>query len=206
MEQMMDTAQISYYANTVSFGTVILMWFVFAWNFLIRKKPDSTPDTKRAPQSWAGLALQGVGFGIIWSVRRTPFGSPFIEDQFVLNIALQIIAVALAAASVWLGISAITGLGRQWSLAARLTVDHKLIKTGVYGIVRHPIYTAMLCLMVATGLTFSHWIALAAAVVVFFIGTKIRTNLEEGLLRDAFGEEFTAWEAKVPGLIPFLKI
>jgi len=203
---MMDIAQVSYYANAVSFGAVMLMWFVFAWNFLRRKRPASTPDTKRAPRSWAGLALQGVAFGIVWTVRRSPFASPLIDGQFAVNIVLQISAIILAAASVWLAVSALKELGRQWSLTARLTEDHNLIKTGVYGIVRHPIYTAMLGLMVATGLIVSNWIGLAAAIVVFFVGTKIRTNLEESLLRNAFGEEFTAWEAKVPGLIPFVKI
>jgi len=119
---------------------------------------------------------------------------------------LQIVGVVLAAGSVWLAVLAIKELGRQWSLAARLTEGHKLITTGVYGIVRHPIYTAMLGILLATAIVFSHWVALMAAVAVFLIGTNIRTNLEEGLLRDAFGEEFKSWEAKVPGLIPFVKI
>lgn len=115
-------------------------------------------------------------------------------------------AVILAAASVWLAMSAITELGRQWSLAARLTEDHKLVKTGVYAIVRHPIYTAMLGLMIATGLVLSNWIGLAAAIVIFFIGTRIRTHLEEELLREAFGEEFIVWKERVPSLLPFVNI
>ncbi len=202
----MDIAQVSYYANVVSFGFVLVMWFVFGWNFLLRKRLASTADTKRAPGSWAGLALQGVGFGIVWSARRAPVASPLIEGQFVVNIVLQLAAVILAAASRWLAMSAITELGRQWSLAARLTEDHKLVKTGVYAIVRHPIYTAMLGLMIATGLVLSNWIALAAAIVIFFIGTRIRTHLEEELLREAFGEEFMVWKERVPSLLPFVNI
>jgi len=128
-----------------------------------------------------------------------------INGQFAVNIVLQIVAVVLAVASIWLAVSAINELGKQWSLAARLTEGHKLITSGVYGIVRHPIYTAMFGIMVATGIIFSNWIAIPAAVVIFVIGTKIRTDLEEALLREAFGEEFTKWEAKVPALVPFIK-
>lgn len=201
----MEIEQISFYANAAAFGIVIALWFVFAWNFVLRKKPASPPDAKRSTPSWAGLVLQGLSFGLVWGVRRSPFASPLIEGQFVLNIVLQIAAVILAAASVWLAIRAISELGKQWSLTARLTEGHKLVKTGVYGIVRHPIYTAMFGLMIATGIVFSHWIALAAAMVIFLIGTRIRTFLEESLLREAFGDEFAEWEKRVPSIIPFVK-
>ncbi len=202
----MNIEQISYYTNAVAFEAVILLWFVFAGTFLLWKKPASAPDAKRAPKSWIGLILQGLSFAIVWTFRRGPFGSPLIDGQFAINIGLQIIGVLLAAGSVWLAMSAIKELGKQWSLAARLTEDHKLVMTGVYGFVRHPIYTAMLGMLVATGVTYSHWIGMIGAVIVFIIGTKIRTNLEEGLLREAFGDEFKTWEARVPGLIPFVKI
>lgn len=135
-----------------------------------------------------------------------PFASPFIDEQFAVNIALQTISILLAIWSVWLASSAIRELGKQWSLQARLIEGHKLVTGGVYQIVRHPIYTAMFGMMLATGLVFSHWSALAAAVIVFVIGTRIRTNTEERLLRDAFGKEFEEWKAKVPGFIPFVKL
>ena len=202
----MTIEQISQYVNLAALGVVMLSWFVFAGTFLLRKKPGSAPDAKREPRSWVGLALQGAGFGFVWAVRRSPFGSPLIDGQFAINILLQVISIVFAISSVWLAMSAIKELGKQWSLQARLIEGHKLVKTGVYSWVRHPIYTAMLGMLLATGLAFSHWLALAAGVIVFLIGTRIRTNFEENLLGDAFGQEFKEWKAKVPGLIPFVKI
>ena len=105
--------------------------------------------------------LQGLGFGIVWAVRRSPMFSPLIVDQYLLNIVLQILAALIAGGSVWLAMSAIRELGKQWSLQARLIEGHKLVTTGVYQIVRHPIYTAMLGMLIATGMVFSHWIAVA---------------------------------------------
>jgi protein-S-isoprenylcysteine O-methyltransferase Ste14 len=102
--------------------------------------------------------------------------------------------------------SAIRELGKQWSLQARVLEDHTLITSGVYQIVRHPIYTGMLGMLIATGLTYSNWIAILAGIVVLTVGTKIRTNFEEKLLHNAFGAEFDDWKAEVPGLIPFVKI
>jgi protein-S-isoprenylcysteine O-methyltransferase Ste14 len=197
---------VSYYINLTSFCVVILCWFVFAGTFMLRKKPKSGDDAKREPLSWFGIALQGLGFGIVWAVRRTPFASPFVDEQYNLNTILQVIAAVMGVSSIWLANSAIRELGKQWSLQARLIEDHKLVTSGVYSIVRHPIYTAMLGMLVATALAFSHWIALITALIIFLSGTRIRTKIEESLLSDAFGEEFASWKAKVPGLVPFAKI
>ena len=202
----MNIEHLSFYANAAAFGLVFALWFVFAGVFFLRKRPETPPDAKRSPLSWIGLALQGAGFGVVWAIRRSPIASPIVDGQFTLNIVLSVFAVVIAAASVWFATAAIKELGKQWSLAARLVEGHQLVKSGVYGLVRHPIYTAMLGMLVATGIVFSHWIALIAGILVFYVGTRIRTHLEEDLLREAFGEEFTSWEGRVPGLIPFLKL
>lgn len=198
--------QISYYATAISFGIVILTWFIFAGIFLLRKKPESAPDAKRAPKSFIGLALQGFSFGLVWALQRRPFLSPFVDNQFVLNTILQIGAIFSVAGSVWLASSAIKELGKQWSLQARLIEGHKLVTSSVYQIVRHPIYTAMLGMLIATGLVLSHWLVVIIAFAVFFVGTKIRTVSEEKLLRDAFPHEYEVYARKVSGLIPFIKI
>jgi protein-S-isoprenylcysteine O-methyltransferase Ste14 len=202
----MTIEQLSHFANMAAFGIVMLSWFVFAGIIVIRKRKGSSPEIKREPRSWVGLALQGAGIGLVWAVRRYPLGSPLIDGQFAINILLQFVAIVLAVSSVWLAASAIKELGKQWSLQARLIEGHKLVKTGVYNSVRHPIYTAMLGMLLATGLAFSHWLGPTAGLIVFLIGTKIRTNFEERLLGDAFGNEFSEWKAKVPGLIPFVKL
>jgi protein-S-isoprenylcysteine O-methyltransferase Ste14 len=197
--------QISFYAGAVSFGIVILSWFIFAGTFLLRKKPESSKDAKHAPKSFIGIALQGVSFGLVWALRRAPFLSPFVDGQFVLNIIFQVSAVLLAVGSVWMANSAIRELGRQWSFQARLIEDHKLITSGVYKIVRHPIYAAMLGMLIATALIFSHWLAAIIAVPIFLIGTKIRTVAEEKLLREVFPDEYKAYAEKVPAFVPFVK-
>ena len=170
---------------------------------LFGRKEHSTKDKKREPWSWVGLALQLSGIGVT-TFPRWPIGSEFLGDGSEMNIVVQALAIVLAISSVGLVIASLRELGKQWSLEARVLEGHKLITTGVYGVVRHPIYTAMLGMLLATGLAVSHWLIVIIGLIVFLIGTRIRTNLEERLLRAAFGEEFENWKAKVPGLIPFL--
>ena len=102
--------------------------------------------------------------------------------------------------------SAIRELGKQWSLQARLIEDHKLITNGVYQIVRHPIYAAMLGMLIVTAFVLSHWLVTIIALAIFLIGTKIRTVSEEKLLRQAFPAEYEDYTRKVPAFVPFVKI
>lgn len=188
---------------TLVFVLVMLCWFVFAGNFLLRKRPPSPPDHKREPGSLFGVALQGVSYGIVWGVHRTMF-TPFISHSEPLALAVSVLAVVAAVSSVWLIMAALKTLGKEWSLTARLVEGHQLATGGPYAYVRHPIYTGMLGMLLATGIAVSHWTALLGALIVFFVGTVIRVRREEKLLRGAFGEQFEAYARRVPALLPGL--
>jgi protein-S-isoprenylcysteine O-methyltransferase Ste14 len=115
-----------------------------------------------------------------------------------------LLAISAAIGSVWLTTMAVKTLGKEWSLTARLVEGHKLATSGPYAFVRHPIYTGMLGMLVATGLAISHWAALPVALIIFFIGTTIRVRSEEKLLREAFGEQFETYVRNVRAIIPGL--
>lgn len=94
-------------------------------------------------------------------------------------------------------------LGRLWSAFVTRKEDHRIIDTGPYGIVRHPIYTgiilATLALMLVKGTVF----AVAGALLAIF-GFWIKARLEETFLRAQLGAEtYDAYRRRVPMLIPF---
>lgn len=192
------------FVPTLAFVVVMICWFVFAGVFLLRRKPPSPPDSKRAPNSIIGLALQGVSYAFVWGVRREPFTAIIAgsETRQLVAIAASVAAIGVAIFSVWLTTTAVKTLGKEWSLTARLVEGHKLATSGPYAYVRHPIYSGMLGMLLATGLAVSHWAALLAALVVFFVGTIIRVRSEEKLLREAFGNEFENYARRVPAIVP----
>jgi len=198
--------QLSYWTSAAAFGIVIVCWIAFAATFLLRAKPPQTKDAVKAPRSWLGIALQGLDYLPVWTVQRRPLFSPFVDNLHALNVALELIAAVLSISCLFLTITALRELGKQWSLEARLVEGHDLVTSGPYSLVRHPIYTAMLGKLIATGIVLSYWPVVVLAVVIFLVGTFIRTRFEERLLSDAFGETFADWKSRVPGLIPFLKV
>jgi protein-S-isoprenylcysteine O-methyltransferase Ste14 len=186
---------------TLVFGVVMLCWFVFAGIFLFRQKPPRVPEQKRDRGSIVGCALQGLSYGLAFGVRRAPF-TPFVSGSKSMEIAVSAIAILAAVASVLLITAAVKTLGKEWSVTARLVEGHKLATSGPYAYVRHPIYTGMLGMLLATGLAMSHWMALLAAVAIFLVGTLIRIRREEKLLREAFGQEFEDYLRRIPAIVP----
>jgi protein-S-isoprenylcysteine O-methyltransferase Ste14 len=197
--------QLSYWTSAAALTVVVVCWIGFAATFLLRAKPPQTRDAVKAPISWLGIILQGLSYFPVWALQRRPFFSPFIDTQYSLNVVIELVAAALSIGCLFLTISALRELGKQWSLEARLVEGHDLVTTGPYNLVRHPIYTAMLGKLIATGAVLSYWPVVLVAFVIFLIGTLIRTRFEEGLLAAAFGEKFADWKSRVPGLIPFSK-
>jgi protein-S-isoprenylcysteine O-methyltransferase Ste14 len=184
-------------------AAVMLCWFAFVIVFLVHKKPPAGPEKKREGKSIAGIAMQGAGYALVWIIHRRYF-SPIATMNRSAEIAVAVSTVLLAIGSVWFVSAAVRALGKQWSLAARVVEGHQLITEGPYKIVRNPIYTGMLGMLLATGLAVSHWIGLVAGLVVFAIGTFVRVRSEEKLLRETFGNQWEAYAQTAPAVVPFL--
>jgi protein-S-isoprenylcysteine O-methyltransferase Ste14 len=189
---------------TPAFACVFACWLLFAGAFLFRRRPDDAPQRVRRNRSIAGVVLVGIGFGIVWSQHR-PAGAPLVALGPAVGLVVDALAVVIAAASAWLTIAAVRTLGRQWNLRAALVEGHSLVRSGPYGIVRHPIYLGMMGMLVATGLSFSRWQALLAGFAFGAAGTAVRVRDEESLLRAAFGSEFEEYRRMVPAFLPGLR-
>src|SRR5262249_40256609 len=99
-------------------------------------------------------------------------------------------------------LAAVRTLGKQWNIRAALVEGHRLVTSGPYRIVRHPIYLAMLGMMTATGLALGRWPALVIGLIFGIAGTTIRVRNEESLLMTAFGAEFEEYRRTVPAFLP----
>jgi protein-S-isoprenylcysteine O-methyltransferase Ste14 len=138
----------------------------------------------------------------VWALQR-PFGTTIVPASRLGALLLLALAATLALFGAWLASAAVRALGRQWSLTARVVEEHALITTGPYAIVRHPIYTSMFLLLVATGVALSHWIGLLLGAAVFVAGTVARIRVEDRLLSQELGEPYRQYAARVPALFPW---
>jgi protein-S-isoprenylcysteine O-methyltransferase Ste14 len=151
----------------------------------------------RAPSSRMGIGLVFVAFLLIWVwLKPVEFRKP---------IACLVVSMLLGPISVLLVWASAHELGKQWRFEAALNADHKLIQTGPYRWIRHPIYTSMFCLLMATGAAYTWWPMWVAGAVAFIAGTEIRVRAEERLLEHRFQSEFREYRSRVRAYIPFVR-
>lgn len=184
---------------------VMAIWVVFIVLFLLAHPREVVSELRRAQDWWIGMLLQILGFVLVFVFSR-PLGSQIghVEIPWLLEIALAGSAIAIALLSAWLVIAAVQALGKQFAVAARVISGHELITSGPFRIVRHPIYTGVLGMLIATAMSFSTWPGLVLSVALYLAGTTMRIRKEERLLRETFGTEFQAYAEEVPALVPGL--
>ena len=94
-------------------------------------------------------------------------------------------------------------LGRFWSNSITQKEGHKVIDTGPYGLVRHPIYTGLIAGMLVTGIAVGTVTAMLGAVLIS-LGMALKARMEEGFLTAELGEDaYGSYCRRVPMLIPF---
>jgi protein-S-isoprenylcysteine O-methyltransferase Ste14 len=182
---------------------VIIGWFAFGLIFFSLRKRSRDKTRKADRASIATIILQGVGFGAAWSISRPQF-TPFLPFDWHVQYLVAVLILLLVVSSIWFIAAAVRTLGKQWSLQARVLETHELIRSGPYGVVRHPIYTGMFGMLIAASLAYGHWSGLLIASGIYLTATLIRIRMEERLLREQFGGVYDGYARNVPAFIPGL--
>ena len=167
------------------------------WNISARAaKPTSEPQTQ--PARLARMPVW-LGFVLLIAAWVYPFGAVLIRRTILSDsLAVAICALGLAVA-IW----SRKVLGADWSQDVELKEGHKLVESGPYRFVRHPIYAGHLLMGLGT--------AIASGFLVAFVGFAslalgfwIKMNQEEQLLVRHFPDEYPAYRTRVKALIPYV--
>jgi protein-S-isoprenylcysteine O-methyltransferase Ste14 len=184
----------------LSAGWIVLgvCWLAWAWPFAFRAPHyQKRPSITAIAPTVAGLLLEVLAVAIALAFRLPPGHAPGPA-----RILASMVAGPIAAALSW---TSVKHLGKQFRVNAGLYEDHELVRTGPYGIVRHPIYSSVLAILLSTILLLTPWRWAAVSLVFFVAGTEIRVRTEDKLLASRFGREFAEYRKRVPAYVPFVR-
>lgn len=184
--------------RTVAWVEVIGLWLVWFYPFLFHAPHVQKRTSITAPgPTFIGLILETAAIFVVLL-----FPAAGVPRSHPLLLLAALFTGAPAVAMMW---TAILHLGRQFRITAGLYHDHKLVQTGPYRIVRHPIYASLLAMTLATGLLWTRWEWLLVALVMSAAGTEIRMWAEDRLLASRFGSAFMDYRRRTAGYLPFLR-
>jgi len=168
-------------------------WFFSSFSASAPKRVQD-PWARRRHRLELALAFALLTFpnlGIGWLGLRIV---PRTEALFVSGAVMLVLGIGFA---VWARVH----LGEYWSGHVTLKPGHRLIRTGPYALVRHPIYTGLLLAILGSAVAVDEYRGLLAMVIATeAIVRKLR--LEERWLTEEFGAEYDSYRRDVKALVP----
>ena len=179
-------------------GVAAALWGIWALSWILAAlwSSRSRSSAGRIAQLPYRLIIT-VGYVLLFAVNsgRTS-GHFFVLPQWAGWIMTALTAVGFAFAW-WARLH----LGKLWSAFVTRKDEHRIVDTGPYRIVRHPIYTGIILASVAVAVLKANVYAFSGAFLIA-AGFWIKARLEERFLGDQL-ENYAAYRRRVPMLIPF---
>jgi protein-S-isoprenylcysteine O-methyltransferase Ste14 len=144
------------------------------------------------------LALALASLFLIWFL-------PFADRRHIFgltrNPSTRYFGLGLCCGGIAVRLLALSKLGRHFSAYVTLQDGHQLVRSGIYGTIRHPLYLSLLLAAPGFALIFASALVWPILLVtLIFVTTRIRE--EDNLLESRFGAEFQEYRQHTGALFP----
>ena len=193
-------------AALVLFG----VWFVVI--FVVRSwvHKRETGDSGIRPGAFAADAsiLERVAYVLLIVAFAGAVGAPIAAmaglEPLWDNSAVRWVGAVMAVTGIGLTYAAQVGMGTEWRIGIDRTEVTGLVTSGVFGLVRNPIFTAMIFTAVGFALMVPNAVAIIAVVcLVLAIEMQVRF-VEEPHLRRLHGTGYEQYAAEVGRFVPLI--
>jgi protein-S-isoprenylcysteine O-methyltransferase Ste14 len=178
-------------------------WIVFSlyWT-MAALKTRRTAKKEPFAARYGVMAMEAVGFYLLLSHNAAT--GILARRVIPRTYDLRVVAVVLIWAGIALALWARWHLGQYWSGRVTIKEDHKLIRTGPYARLRHPIYSGLDLAVIGSALAIDRW-RCVVGVGVIILGLWIKAKREEAMLAGQFGTAFEEHRRRTGFLLPKLR-
>lgn len=180
---------------------IIAEWIVFALSWILAAAWSSPVERRPGASREILYRVLLIAGGIVLAVPAHGYRGPLrlwlVTREQAWGCA---IAILLGFAFAWW---ARIHLGALWSSNVTAKTNHRVIDSGPYAVVRHPIYTGILFAVYATAAAKGTVPGIAGASVIT-VGLWLKARLEESWLSGQLASDaYRRYRSRVPMLVPF---
>jgi protein-S-isoprenylcysteine O-methyltransferase Ste14 len=172
---------------------VTAFWVISA--FWVKRTKERQPLRDRL--LYLGLIILAAMLAI-GGVRKLHFNRAVLPH----TLAAGILADLLVLLGLWIAIWARVTLGGNWSSRVTLKEGHELIQRGPYRLIRHPIYSGLLLMVLGTA-TLAGRVGDSFALLICFCVFWVKARQEELLLTKHL-PGYSEYMARTKALVPFV--
>jgi protein-S-isoprenylcysteine O-methyltransferase Ste14 len=184
---------------------IVVAWSIFLGFWIVKSrsvKVTAERASSRQRLTYMAPTLIGAALLILGS-RKPDVETLLTRTLWPQTPVIQWIAAALVFAGLLLTLRARVVLGRNWSAHVVLKEDHELVTNGPYALVRHPIYTGLLLMLVGSAVIVGT-VASMLGFAFVILGLLIKLGQEEAIMLRQFPDTYPAYRQQVKRLIPFV--
>jgi protein-S-isoprenylcysteine O-methyltransferase Ste14 len=182
------------------FSVNVFMWMTWAVCWLAAAiRVEATKSSEGVVTRTPHLVALALSFFLIFRDSD----NKIIYGRLYYNVAVAWLADSITAAGLLFSLWGQIHLGRYWSGMITLKEGYKLIRTGPYRWVRHPLYTGILTGVLGSAAMAGTGDALLGFAIIL-IAYLVKLHREEVLLTAQFGDEYRQFQREVFALVPFV--
>ena len=188
-------------AAVIYVAAVVLLLAVQTWRH--RQRTGSTGFNgfrERGPAA----TIAGIGFvvAVLAGLVAPLLTAVGLVPRLNIPNFVGAFGIVVAAAGLQLGMFAQRGMGRSWRIGVDASETTDLVTDGLFGVIRNPIFTALLMIQAGTAAMALNWPSLGGTVVML-LACQLQTRLvEEPYLRSQHGQTYCDYAAQVGRFIP----
>ena len=179
----------------------VVAWYIIRYPFERRAKRVRVVASRRSTSEIVGLVAAVIGMAVIPAIHVAT-GIPEAADYPPQYWAVVLGALVYASA-LWLFRRSHKELGRNWSITLEIRENHKLVRTGPYALVRHPMYTSFLLMALGQAFLIPNSVVGIAGLLGFAVLALLRIGTEERMMKETFGEEYVVYMGQTKRIVPF---
>ena len=197
-----DEAMITSTVCVIIWFAGLVAWYVIRYPFERRAKKVGVTKSLFGWRESGLLSLAFLGLWIVPAIYALT-GFPAALDRPLIP-AIAVLGVVILCGGLFLFYRSHADLGRNWSISLEIRNEHRLVTTGIYRLIRHPMYSSFFLLAVAQLMLLPNWFAGATGLIGVGLLYAFRIRQEERMMIERFGAEYRDYMAHTARLIPWL--
>ena len=201
---MGDPTKFYYIWEYNLFNFALLMLFIseiFIFVYAHEKKDRKVISRDRGTKWLLYLNFIVCIFISFYNVSKKAFD--FIRMMKLPGFCIEL-GIGLMLLGIVIRVSAVLTLRKAFTLNVQVTSRQKLITLGLYQKIRHPAYTGNILSLVGVALALRNLLSVITVFCCCIICYQIRITVEETVLKNRFGDEYTSYQHNTYKLFPFI--
>lgn len=183
---------------------IILVSFVYHRAYYTRKYRADDQDDSPTDEPTNALRAAGIlaVLGLLGTILYIIFPDLMAWSSLQLSLWLRWLGVIVALLGFGLLQWSQNTLGENWSDSARLMEGHRMVESGPYHWVRHPIYSSFLLILGSTFLISANWFIGGTWIMMMALDINSRIEVEEQLMISRYGDDYIEYKSRTGRIFP----